>query len=659
MRVKYIMLSCTTTGVCLILLMLVFHASLAMSASGQLDPAESWIDDFDSPTLDSRWEWVREDPTHWSLLDRPGFLRITTQEGSIFKDDNTGKNLVLTKPALEDFQITTKVTISPIENFHSAAVVIYQDDDNYIQLDRRYSNLDMITFRLEEGGIYSGWGITETATTVYLRIVKFGDVYASSYSIDGNNWIEVYQFNASFSNPKVGLTAYNGSSTLEIPADFDYFQLSEPGETLYVAPGADCGEADPCYATIQQAVDAGNPFDSIKVARGNFTDISIRPRDDFTTTGVVTQVVYLSKTLTILGGYTPDNWNTPDPQSNVSKLDAQGEGRVFYITGEINPKIEGLHITGGDAAGLGGDRIQGTDSMGGGIYVWKSLASIENNIIYNNSAEGGGGLFIDGPTWGFKDEPGAVIMDNTIISNTATSGGGGLNVSASSAVISGNLIQDNQAKKGAGLEAWLSSPQLYQNIIRDNTAVQTGGGIYFQWGYPTLVNNVIVDNHVENQSLETGNGLHVEGANLEMSNNTIARNSAVDNTGSGFYIVDLEEWGQPTINMTNTILADQTVGIFANGVCTLTVNSVLWYNTPVTITKSPTAIVSVSHQHTGDPSFAADGYHITAGSAAIDKGLNTGISVDIDDEPRPAGAGYDLGADELWIMIYLPMVTNK
>jgi len=184
MRVKYIILSCSTTAACLLLFALVIQSSLAMSAPSQLDSAEFWIDQFDIPTLDSRWEWVREDPTHWSLNDRPGFLRITTQEGSIYKDDNTGKNILLTNPHQEDFQITTKVTLSPIENFHFAAVVIYKDDDNYIQLDRRYSNQDMITFRLEEGGIFSGWGITETATTVYLRIIKFGDVYASSYSID-------------------------------------------------------------------------------------------------------------------------------------------------------------------------------------------------------------------------------------------------------------------------------------------------------------------------------------------------------------------------------------------------------------------------------------------------------------------------------------------
>ena len=659
MRIKFLFLSGLTSVLSLFILLLIFQISLAgAEASQRANSNAGWKDQFDSPTLDSRWEWVREDPTHWSLTDNSGSLRITTQEGSLWMG-GTGKNILLTPPNMEDFQITTKVTFSPSENFQTASVAVYQDDDNYIELGRRYGDQDMIIFRFENGEIYSGWGITETATTVFLRLIKFGDVYASSYSIDGNTWKEVYQFNASFSSPKVGLTAHNGPSTLEIPADFDFFQLSEVGTTLYVAPGAECGEVEPCYAKIQQAVDAAMPFDSIKVASGNYTDISIRPRDDYTTTGVVTQVVYLTKSLSILGGYTPDNWNTPDPESNVSKLDAQGDGRVFYITGDINPKIAGLHITGGDAAGLGGDRLGGMDSMGGGIYVWKSLVTLENNIIYNNTAQGGGGLFIDGPTWGFPDEPGAVIMDNTIISNTATSGGGGINVSASAAIISGNLIQNNQAKMGGGLEAWLSSPYLYQNIISDNTAEQTGGGIRFQWGDPTLVNNVIVSNHVENKHPEIGTGLHIDGANLTMSHNTIARNTSGDDKGIGVYFVDLEDWGQPTIYMTNTILADQTLGIFANGVSTLTVNGILWHNTPITITTSPTAVLSVNHQHRGDPLFASDGYHLMAGSAAIDKGLESGISVDIDGEPRPAGAGYDLGADELWIKIYLPLVQNE
>jgi hypothetical protein len=71
------------------------------------------------------------------------------------------------------------------------------------------------------------------------------------------------------------------------------------------------------------------------------------PRADVTSTGVVTQVVYISKTITLRGGYTTTNWTTSDPEANPTTLDAQGQGRVFYITGDISPTIEGLRIVAG------------------------------------------------------------------------------------------------------------------------------------------------------------------------------------------------------------------------------------------------------------------------------------------------------------------------
>ena len=91
---------------------------------------------------------------------------------------------------------------------------------------------------------------------------------------------------------------------------------AQGGSTIYVAPGGACGGAEPCYAHPQDAVDAATDGDIIKVAAGTYTGVNVRPRYDVTTTGVVTQVVYISKTLTLRGGYTTTNWTVSDAEVN-------------------------------------------------------------------------------------------------------------------------------------------------------------------------------------------------------------------------------------------------------------------------------------------------------------------------------------------------------
>ena len=67
----------------------------------------------------------------------------------------------------------------------------------------------------------------------------------------------------------------------------------------------------------------------------------------------------------------------------------------------------------------------------------------------------------------------------------------------------------------------------------------------------------------------------------------------------------------------------------------------------------------------GNPDFIdyeAGDCHIGSGSAALDKGIDAGVALDIDYQPRPYQAP-DIGADEYWPpdalkTIYLPLITR-
>jgi hypothetical protein len=51
-------------------------------------------------------------------------------------------------------------------------------------------------------------------------------------------------------------------------------------------------------------------------------------------------------------------------------------------------------------------------------------------------------------------------------------------------------------------------------------------------------------------------------------------------------------------------------------------------------------------------------YHLAPGSKAIDAGINAGINFDIDGDPRPIAAGFDIGFDEALFKLLLPLIKR-
>jgi len=411
----------------------------------------------------------------------------------------------------------------------------------------------------------------------------------------------------------------------------------------YVAPEGDCGGKTPCYATIQAAVDAANPGDVIKVRQGTYTGVEARPAPiGYHGPAVITQSLYISKTVSIQGGYSAGFAEPPNPETNPTTLDAQGQGRVIFVDRDISPTIEGLRITGGDATGLKGDHW--SLDAGGGLFLWHSdpAASISNNWLSGNRAVVGGGVYV------YEGAP--TFRSNSVASNSSGDLGGGLFLYSSDATITANTISSNTGNGGAGgLFVYYRQPTISANVVVLNSTNGRGGGMYLQGGAAVLTNNVIADN----QAKGGGSGLCLLDSSPQLLHTTIARNHGGD--GSGMYAFSLQK--PSSVTLTNTILVGHKVGIAAGQGYTATLSATLWHANDTDFAGN----VVHANDLSGDPAFAADGYHLSSSSPAVDSGVDSGVTRDLDYDVRPQGPGFDIGADELrqWWYIHFPVVLTN
>ena len=414
------------------------------------------------------------------------------------------------------------------------------------------------------------------------------------------------------------------------------------------------------YDTIQDAVRAStSPDDVVKVA-GICSGVEQLYGQN--------QVVLVTRTVTLRGGYTTSDWNTSDPVANPSTLDAAGQGRVVYIAPlppylPITVTLEGLRLT------------RGSEKEGGGIYATFSTLEIDNCWIYDNVAQDtGGGIYLrygDNSRLAWNQVYGnssdmvagifinlsddTSITSNQIYSNTASISVGGIGVMLSDGTsLAANRIYDNTAgKDSAGVAfSYVDNLTVTGNLVYANTGGEDGIG--FDIGGcndATFVNNVVAGNH--NTGEGDGAGMRISGSTMRLMHTTIARNTGGD--GSGLH-VEIDS----IVALTNTILVDQAVGITVTEDSTGTLHATLWGDGAWANLINAAGNVFTGTDIYGDPAFEdpdSGDYHIGSGSTALNAGTDAGVSTDIDGEPRLSPP--DLGADEFVRTAFLPLTLRN
>ena len=401
---------------------------------------------------------------------------------------------------------------------------------------------------------------------------------------------------------------------------------------------------DPGCDTVQHCIDQSANGDVVTVLPGTYPEnidflgkaITVRSRDGAETT--------------ILEG---------DTVNSVVRF-ASGEGR--------DSVLEGFTVRHGGGT-LNNLIFDGR--VGGGIYVLEASPTIASCVVAENAVaehtwKWGGGI---GSVSGSPFIADCQIVDNLLSDFGEGASGGGVFCGGGACEIARCTISRNLLVSlgevvvvGGGILAVQDDVIIDACVVSRNELVAEesgyvhGGGIASVGG-ATIRNTVVAENAVVSGGLSKGGGILLasdyEAATLEhctVVGNTLMRAGA--NPWGG--------WGG---------------GLATTGGTVGAVNSIFWGNS----TNSPLPPVGnqlyVEYAHLNvqysdvsgglrmvylgesgfvgwgegnidaDPFLRADS-HLGPFSPCIDQGTDAGVAEDIDGEPRPQGAGFDMGADE-------------
>jgi len=465
-------------------------------------------------------------------------------------------------------------------------------------------------------------------------------------------------------------------------------------DVLYVAPGASCGGASPCFGDIQSAVDAALPGDEIRVAAGTYSGASMAEVSGRT----YYQVVLIQKSLTLAGGYTTGDWTTSDPEDNETIIDALGSGRGITVLGPGSPTvtIDGFTITGGDYEGLGNAADEANSECprlgadcGGGLFAQLVTLHLRRSMVSGNttgtasdSSDGAGAIlwqtlpgttvdhcqFFDNSAIVADSRGGALMLYDTsdvtvsfslLAGNTAANGGAIAivqpdgQVTIADSLFGGNRIYGEGGAIYASLNSAPGVLRLERTGFEDNGGAGTEGGVLLvrKSGLATsrleLENVVFAYGHLDSPHLYAAAVEVLSGGPLEISAKHV---TWADQAGLAALRIEVyDEAADVAATLVNCLIDNAAQGFVINeasGEGSVHDTRTLTHDLPTKyLTEGGTPEFVGVEKLTGDPLLDST-WHINDGSAAIDAGTDAGVDRDFDRQHRPFDSLPDVGADE-------------
>ena len=320
-------------------------------------------------------------------------------------------------------------------------------------------------------------------------------------------------------------------------------------------------------------------------------------------------------------------------------------GRGVYVRDDDTPVLEQALVylntisdtgdVGIDVRGAGAQVFSNTVTLiaDRGIDVRLGSATIGFNIVSDTADDG---------IRTTMDNGYAFIQKNTVraaANDGIDAGGAWVDVVANIVAGSGdNGLKATHTATEPLMLLTISANHVYSNA--------TLGIAVWQAAHFSLVNNMVGDNGLGAVEI-SGDGVG------DLIHNTLV-GSGVGQQGVGVAFL-----GDPTAALVNNLVVSHTVGVtgaLASHVA-LT-RTLLWGNGSDPISTTAFIVPPIATLFVDPP---RQDYHLLPGAFAVDRGVDAGVTEDIDGDSRPRGKAPDLGADETppgTSYIYLPLVSR-